>query len=317
MRLDPSEGCDVMTAPPSLASEPAAPESPDRGAGYRSVWRHLMDIEFRQGYVDALGLRTRFVEAGSPAAPALVMLHGTGGHWETFSANLPVLAQRFRCLAFDMLGCGFTDKPDRPYEIQDYVEHALAVLDVMGVERANFIGVSLGSWVACRLALTAPERVERLILNSPSGLLPLPKSAAAAVDSRRKASRQGNPSWADIQAILEHLLYDRSSLVDDIVAVRQRIYGLPGAQSERTLTLFDPEVRQRNLLRHDEWAAIAAPALIIAHVDAPDDYLRTGLAIAELMPNATVAELHQVSHWPQFEQPDAFNALALDFLSGC
>jgi 2-hydroxy-6-oxonona-2,4-dienedioate hydrolase len=305
-----------MNAPSSLASEPAATEPPDRGAGYRSVWRYLMDTEFRQGYVDALGLRTRFVEAGPPDAPPLVMLHGTGGHWETFSANLPVLAERFRCLAFDMLGCGFTDKPDRPYEIKDYVEHALAVLDVMGVERASFVGVSLGSWVTCRLALDAPERVDRIILNSPSGLLPLPKSAAGEVNARRKVSRVANPSWTDIQGILEHLFYDPSSLVDDIVAVRQRVYSLPGAQSDRNLTLFDPEVRQRNLLTNDEWAAISAPALIIAHVDAPDDYLRTGLAIAEMMPNATVAELHEVSHWPQFEQPDAFNALALDFLSG-
>ncbi len=300
---------------PSLVSELDTTAPPDSGADDRSVWRYLMDTEFRQQYVDALGLRTRLVEAGPPDAPPLVMLHGTGGHWEAFSANLPVLAKHFRCLAFDMLGCGFTDKPDRPYEIKDYVDHALAVLDVMGVERASFIGVSLGSWVACRLALVAPERVERMILNSPSGLLQLPKSAAAAVDQRRKVSRQEQPSWTDIQAMLEHLFYDQSSLVDDIVAVRQRVYSLPSAPLERTLTLFDPEVRQRNLLTDDEWAAIAAPTLIIAHVDAPDDYLRTGLAIGELMPNATVAEMRRVSHWPQFESPDVFNALALEFLS--
>lgn len=298
----------------TLEPTPTPTEVPDPGATYRSVWRELMGVEFRQHYVDALGLRTRVVEVGPPDAPPLVMLHGTGGHWEAFSANLPVLAEHFRCIAFDMLGCGFTDKPDRPYEIKDYVEHALAVLDVLEVERASFIGVSLGSWVACRLALTAPERVERLVLNSPSGLLPLPKSAASVVDQRRKVSTEGTPSWADIQTMLEHLFYDRSSLVDDIVAVRQQVYSLPSAPLERTLTLFDPEVRQRNLLTNDEWAAIAAPALIIAHVDAPDDYLRTGLAIAEMMPNATIAEMQQVSHWPQFERPEAFNALALDFL---
>ena len=84
-----------MNAPSSLASEPAA-EPPDPSANYSSVWLRLMDAEFRQGYVDALGLRTRFVEAGSPDAPPLVMLHGTGGHWETFSANPPVLAEHFR-----------------------------------------------------------------------------------------------------------------------------------------------------------------------------------------------------------------------------
>jgi 2-hydroxy-6-oxonona-2,4-dienedioate hydrolase len=244
------------------------------------------------------------------------MLHGTSGHWEAFSPNLPVLAEHYRCLAFDMLGCGFTDKPDRPYEIKDYVEHVTAVLDVMGVGRASFIGVSLGSWVACRLALDAPERVDKLILNSPSGLLPLPTSAAAAVNARRKAASQDAPSWTAVQGILEQLLYDPATLAEDIIAVRQQALSLPSPPSGRTLTLFDPEIRQRNLLTDDEWAAISAPTLVIAHVDAPDNYLHTGLAIAKMMPNATVAEVHEASHWPQYEQPETFNALALDFLSG-
>jgi hypothetical protein len=62
-----------MNAPSSLASEAAASEPSDRSASYRSVWLHLMDAEIRQGNVDALGLRTRFVEAGSLDAPPLVM----------------------------------------------------------------------------------------------------------------------------------------------------------------------------------------------------------------------------------------------------
>ncbi len=76
------------------------------------------------------------------------------------------------------------------------------------------------------------------------------------------------------------------------------------------------EIRQRNLLTTDEWPSLAAPALVMAHVDAPDDYLQTALTIAELMPNATLYEVHEASHWPHFEQPELFNEVAKSFLRG-
>jgi 2-hydroxy-6-oxonona-2,4-dienedioate hydrolase len=299
----------------SMESTLASTDDRHRRTAYRSVWRSLVDTDFQQGHVEALGLRTRYVRAGSRDRPPLVMLHGTGGHWETFCDNIPALAAHYDCIAFDMLGCGFTDKPDRPYEIKDYVEHALAFLDVLGVTKASIIGVSLGSWVACRLALDAPERVDKLILNASAGLLPLSQSVAASASNRRNLS--ANPSWDEIEGVLEHLFYDRSSLTDDIIAVRQQVYRLPGpgTRTKRNLTLFDPEVRQRNLITSEEWAAITAPTLIIAHVDSPDDYLKTAFAIATMMPNATLTEVHKVSHWPQFERPDVFNELAIEFLS--
>jgi 2-hydroxy-6-oxonona-2,4-dienedioate hydrolase len=286
----------------------------DRGTTYRSVWRYLMTTEFDQGFVEAAGLRTRYVHAGASTNPSLVMIHGTGGHWETFSANLPLLSKHFNCYAFDMLGCGFTDKPDRPYEIKDYVEHALAFLDVMGIEKCSFIGVSLGSWVICRLALDAPERVDKLILNSPAGLLLLSDAQTAAVRNRRTIG--ADPSWENIETMLDHLFYDSDSLLDDIVAVRQQVHKSPGADhgAVRMTTLFDPEIRQRNLLTEQEWAALDAPTLVMAHVDAPDDYLTTAVTIAELMPNATLSEVHGASHWPHFEQPDLFNEVATAFL---
>lgn len=288
----------------------------DPGAHYRSVWRHLMTTEFCQGYVQAAGLRTRYIEAGSPSDPALVMLHGTGGHWETFCATIPVFAAHFHCYAFDMFGCGFTDKPDQPYEIKEYVGHALAFMDAMAIERASLIGVSLGSWVACRLALDAPGRVDKMVLNSPAGLLPLAASAGQAVKNRQDSG--ADPSWDNVARVLAHLFFDRATLIDDLVAIRQQVYSLPdvGHLMGRMLTLMDPEVRARNLLTTTEWASITAPTLAIAHVDAPDDYLTTARRIVELMPNATLAEIHNASHWPHFEQPDAFNAVALNFLRG-
>src|ERR1700761_6347299 len=95
---------------------------------YRSIWSSLRDVEFSQRWIDVNGVSTRIAEAGSPELPGLVMLHGTGGHWEVFAPNLGVLSQHFHCVAIDMVGNGFSDKPDYDYEISVYVDHVLGVM---------------------------------------------------------------------------------------------------------------------------------------------------------------------------------------------
>lgn len=287
----------------------------DKSQTYQSVWSHMMTTSFRQGYVTAAGLRTRFIEAGESNLPPLILLHGTGGHWEAFCANVGALSQHYRVLAPDMMGCGFTDKPDKPYEIADYVEHALAFMDEMGIERADFIGVSLGSWVTTRLALEQPERVGKLILVAPTGYFPLSPGVQGSVDARRNSA--DNPSWDNVAKVLSKLYYDpEQSLIDDMVAIRQRIYSLPIMPTimPRLLTLFDPETRLRNNLSDDEWRRIQSPVLLIENVDSDDVYLQTARHVVNLLPNARMVPMREVSHWGQFERPDEFNRLALDFL---
>lgn len=75
------------------------------------------------------------------------MLHGTSGTWETFCANIPVLSQHFNCYAIDMIGSGFTGKPDVDYEIPVYVAHLDDFMRTVGLTHASFIGVSRGKAV--------------------------------------------------------------------------------------------------------------------------------------------------------------------------
>src|SRR5690606_39044625 len=90
---------------------------------------------------------------------------------ENFCANYGALAQTHRVIGIDMLGCGYTDKPDRPYLIPDYAEHALAVLDALDIDSAAVIGVSLGSWVGARLAVDRPDRITQLVMVAPAGII--------------------------------------------------------------------------------------------------------------------------------------------------
>jgi 2-hydroxy-6-oxonona-2,4-dienedioate hydrolase len=126
-----------------------------------SIWGDFAGVELRQHFVNAAGIRTRIVEAGS--GPTLVMVHGTGGHLEAYTRNVRELSQHFRLVLFDMVGHGLSEKPNRPYLIDYLSDHLVAVLDVLGIERAHLSGESLGGWVAAWTAAHHPDRVDRLV----------------------------------------------------------------------------------------------------------------------------------------------------------
>jgi 2-hydroxy-6-oxonona-2,4-dienedioate hydrolase len=283
--------------------------------GYRSIWTALRQVSFTQGWLDAGGVSTRYAVAGAADAPAVLMLHGTGGHWETFAFNLGPMSEHFRCVAIDMVGNGFSSKPDIDYEIPVYVGHAFATLDALGIEQAALIGTSLGSWVAARAALDRPERVEKLVLMSPAGLVAT-ESNMARIRSERTAAVD-NPTWATIKSLFDHLIAEERNRIPDIIAVRQAIYRLPETKDaiDHVLALQDPKTRDRNLITEKEWSAIGAPTLLVASGQDHSEYESTARRLAALIPDARVLEMPAVRHWPHFEDPDLFNTATIRFLA--
>lgn len=281
---------------------------------YRSIWKHLMAVPFRQDWIDVDGIRTRFVQAGDPDRPAIVMLHGTAGTWECFSSNLMAHAKHFSCYALDMVGSGFSDKPDKDYEIDVYVDHVRAFMRTMGIGRASVIGVSLGAWVACRLAVSHPAIVDKLVLLASSGMIANAQTMGSIRSARTKAVE--NPTWSSIKSIFDTLIYDERNRIDDLVAVRQATYRQPEMKRamEHILCLQDPEIRARNLIPEDDWRRIAAKILVIAAPDDREEYYNTAMRIRDLVTGARVVEMKQVKHWGQFEKPDEFNDISLGFL---
>ena len=279
-----------------------------------SIWSELRNVSFTQGYVGANGIRTRYVEAGPISAPAAVMLHGTGGHWETFCRNLGPFSQHFRTIAFDMVGNGFTDRPDHDYEILNYVDHLRDTMDALGVERAHLLGTSLGSWVAAAFALRYPDRVDKMVFMSTAGLMATAENMARIRATRMQAVN--DPNWTSIKAMFDHLMASEDNRLDDLVSLRQAIYRQPGmiATMEHTLVLQEAETRGRNLIPEADWRTISAPTLTIASGQDVSEYTNTSRQVAELMPNAQVFEMANVKHWPHFENAAVFNDVSLNFL---
>lgn len=103
--------------------------------------------------------------------PVLLLIHGMAGSSETWQHVLPVLAQRFTVVAPDLLGHGESGKPRRgEYSLGAHANFLRDLLNVLGHDRATFIGQSLGGGVAMQAAYQFPERCERLVLVSSGGL---------------------------------------------------------------------------------------------------------------------------------------------------
>lgn len=285
-------------------------------AEQESIWTALREVAFTQQFADIDGTRTRIVTAGDRSKPALVMLHGTGGHWEAFSRIIGPLSEDFFCIAYDMIGNGFSDKPDIPYDTFLYVEHLRGVLRHLGVERTSVLGSSLGSWVAARFALAHPESTDRVILISPAGLIASAENMARIIGERTRAVNEA--SWESIKAVFNHLIADEENRIPDIIALRLAIYRREDTRATvgRMLTLQQDGVRQANLLSEDDWHSISAPVLVVTSGKDHKEYETTARRVLEMLPNAVELPMPHIAHWAAFEDAPTFVATARPFLKG-
>ena len=286
------------------------------GNQFKSIWADLRGVSFSQGWLDAGGIRTRYLHAGDQSKPTLVMLHGVGGHAEAYIRNLQPHGEYFSVWAIDMIGHGWTDRATSGLEIKNYVDHLLNFLKAAGIERAHVRGESLGGWVASRLATDYPERVDRLVLNTAGGSQADPVVMERLKTLSMKAA--SDPIWEFIKARIEWIMADKSKVYDDLIATRQAIYAQPGMGEamRHNMVLQEMDIRQRNLMQPSDYGRIKAPTLVIWTSDDPTADVSEGRRIASMIPGALFTVMDGCGHWPQFEDPDLFNAMHVNFLLG-
>jgi 2-hydroxy-6-oxonona-2,4-dienedioate hydrolase len=290
--------------------------TPNSQNPFPSIWAELRGVTFSQGWLDAGGINTRYLQSGTKDKPPLLLLHGVGGHAEAYVRNLKSHGEHFWTWAIDMVGHGWTDKPPVDREVPVYVDHVLRVMDKLGIDRADVSGESLGGWVAAKLAIDHPDRVNRMVLNTAGGSQADPKVMERLKTLSMRAVEE--PSWEFIKARVEWLMADKSKAYDDLVATRQAIYSQPGmVEAQRhTMVLQDMETRQRNILRAEDYGRIKAPTLVLWTSDDPTADVSEGRRIATMIPGALFTVMDGCGHWPQFEDPETFNRIHLNFLQG-
>ncbi len=285
-----------------------------------SIWNELQGVALKQTFYDAGGIRTRVLEAGSGFP--LFLLHGTGGHAEAYSRNIAAHAEHFHVIAYDMVGHGYTDAPDIDYDEQAYVDHLHSLMDAMEIQAAHHSGESLGGSVAAWFALQYPERVGKLVLNTG---LPLSPNTRQGIDQMkdflaRSRKATGTPTKDALAMRMKWLFLDEASLTDELLETRFRIYSQPGrAAAIRKLTeraiggLIDPE-SQKTWYRPDQLRELTCPTLLLWTNHNPGQPVELARQAAASIADARVVVLENSSHWPQWEEPEAFNRAHIEFL---
>src|SRR4051812_46621284 len=168
------------------------------------------------------GIDVHFERSG--AGKRLLSLGGSGTTLATIAPLLAPFAERFDLLAHDSRGMGRTASPPAPWTMADHAADALALLDHVGWDTCRVVGISFGGMVAQELAVTAPERVERLALlcTSPGGpdraSYPLHELAALSPEERLRTY----PTILDTRFTEEFLAGDaRSRAIAQVLAARQ------------------------------------------------------------------------------------------------
>lgn len=281
---------------------------------YTSVWSDLARTEFSQGFIQAGPYRTRYLHAGDSSKPTLIAMHGITGHAEAYVRNLKPLSEHFDVWAIDFIGHGYSDKPDHPLEIRHYIDQLLGFMEAIGAEKSYLTGESLGGWVTAQFAIDYPEKVERILLNTMGGTMANP----AVMERLYTLSMQAamDPSWERVKTRLEWLMADPAMVTDDLIRTRQAIFQQPDwlKACQANMALQDLETRKRNMLTDEALGQIKAPALVLWTTKDPSGPVDEGRRIAGLMPNGELAVMENCGHWPQYEDPETFNRIFLDFM---
>jgi 2-hydroxy-6-oxonona-2,4-dienedioate hydrolase len=278
-----------------------------------SFWNAMNRTSFSHRWIDVGGYNTRVVEAGEGDS-SVVFLHGIGGHIETFCHNIAEHAKRHRVLAFDLIGHGYSAKPDGLYEIDRYVDQTLRFLDLMQVDKAVLAGTSLGGWIFARIAAQYPDRVAKLSLISSAGLTAHPSVMKNLKELTERASL--TPGREGVKMRLDFVLKNPESLTDELVDIRYDIYSTDEyrAHIKDVMCLQDMEIRQRNLLRLEELQSIKAPTLVVWTREDPTATLEDGMRYADNIPDSRLVVFENSSHMPQLEEHQRFNDLHLKFI---
>ena len=263
--------------------------------------------------IDAAGIRTNYHDSGGAGAPVL-LIHGSGpgvSAWANWRLVMPALAQQARVIAPDMVGFGYTERPQGfVYSMDAWVRQAVGLLDALGIERTDLVGNSFGGALSLALAIAHPERVRRLVLMGSAGVsFPLTEGLDAVWGY--------TPSVENMRAIMDYFAFDQGLMSDDLARLRFEASIRPGFQESFAAMFPAPRQRWIEALASAEADIRALPhqALVIHGREDRVIPLSTSLTLSSWIQRSQLHVYGQCGHWTQIEHAARFARLVGDFLA--
>src|SRR6478752_2861668 len=254
--------------------------------------------------------RVHYVDEGPRAGEPVLLVHGTPSWSFEYRHAIAELSRSRRVIAFDHLGFGLSERPaDFAYTPEAHSQVLREVVEGLGLTRFSLVVHDYGGPIALPFAAAAPERITRLVVIN-SWLWRLADDPTLAKSARLVASRFGRflYRWlnASLRLLMPYAYADKRKLTPKIHAQYLAPFASRDAR-ERVLwtlacSLLDPAASLQRLWQNRARLA-QIPALIVWGLGdraLPPSVLE---GLRQALPQARVAELSSVGHWPQEEAP--------------
>jgi 3-oxoadipate enol-lactonase len=241
---------------------------------------------------------------GERTRPTVVLSNSLGTDLSMWDAQACVLATRFHVVRYDTRGHGASSATPGPYTIELLGRDVLALLDHLDVNRAHFIGLSMGGVIGQWLGAHAPDRLDKLVLANTASRIGTPdgwhaRAAAVRAEGMDEIAAGAPGRW----------------FTPEFVARQQVVVG----SMQKTLRSLVPEgyaacceaLAAADLTQ--DVRSVAAPTLVIAGSFDPVTTVADAQLLGAAIAGATVATL-PASHLSNIEAPDRFSDAVLPFL---
>ena len=242
--------------------------------------------------------------------PPVVFLHAFPLNRTMWAPQVAGLSDRFRVITIDLRGHGESDAPMWRYTLDRFAEDVHGLLAHLGIGRATFVGLSMGGYILFALYRTHPELFQSLVLADTRATADTPDARAARFSMAQIAYRRGASVIADLMlpkllspAACEH----RADLRDQLrtIITGNQVSGIAG-----DLMAMEERPDSTPLLR-----TISVPTLVIVGEEdlaSPPEEVE---GMAKQIPGSTFVRIPQAGHLSNLENPGAFNAALLSFLT--
>jgi 2-hydroxymuconate-semialdehyde hydrolase len=276
----------------------------------------VLDITTSRVKVSAGELHTH--QAGDPANPAILWLHGSGpgvsalSNWEKLISTMPA----YWHIAPDLLGFADSSHPDDlavgvGASGKQRAESIFELLTALGVDRTHVVGNSMGGMITLLMLQAKPELFDRVILMG-SGGAPIPPTP----DLIRMVRYYEDESPESMQDLISRFVFDQSTFGESIAEIASDRAAFAGREDIRRshLRTFTPEPEPL-WFPGDLLATIQHEILVVHGREDRIIPVEASYHLAGHLPNAQLHVLPHAGHWVQIEQVDRFRALATLFLN--
>ena len=243
---------------------------------------------------------------GDMNAPVAMLSNSLLSSYPMWDDQMEALTEHFLVLRYDTRGHGGTDAPEGPYSIDIFVEDVIGLLDGLGIEKVHFTGLSMGGFIAQRLAAKHPERVISLTLCDTACVMP-----PASLWNDRIETAETSGIEALIDGTLERWFtasFHRTG-VEAIDKIRDMIRAT-GVQGYVNCCKAIRDMDQCHLL-----GDIKVPTNIIVGEDDPACPVAAAETLHAGIAGSKLVILKNAAHLPNVEKKDEFNAALIEFLT--